>query len=111
MYTEVIEGSRTFADDKMQLEIYHIGAQSAHTEDYLIYYFPEHKLLMEDDLAWINEEGPLKKAGPRQAGLYKAIADRKLEVEKIIQHWPVNSEYKVKSEILFEELERSCRIE
>lgn len=89
-----------------QMMIYHIGKKSEHTYDYLVYYFPQEKMLFQADLVWINKTGPLVKAGPRQAGLYKAIKDLGLDVQTVVQSWPLE-DYNVKSIIDFEELERS----
>ncbi|RYU82854.1 MBL fold metallo-hydrolase [Hymenobacter persicinus] len=106
--TEEIQGVKTIAEGGFEMQIHHIGAQSAHTSDYLIYYFPTEKLLFEDDLAWIPQKGEVRKASARQAGLYQAIQDRKLAVDTLVQSWPVQ-DYGVKSVIPFRELEASVR--
>jgi glyoxylase-like metal-dependent hydrolase (beta-lactamase superfamily II) len=105
----IISGTKIISDGDLEIQIIHIGTQSQHTEDYLVYYFPKYKLLFEDDLVWI----PLENTNPRpasgrQKGLYEAIIKNKLDVETIIQSWPL-SEYKVKTIIPFAELERSCK--
>lgn len=97
------------ADDKTEMIIYFIGEKSAHTKDYLIYYFPKEKILFEDDLVWIFKSGEIKKAGNRQAGLYYAIKDLGIEVDTIIQSWPVK-DYGVKTVIPFEDLEKSINV-
>lgn len=105
-----IKDSLTISDENLEMIIYFIGEQSAHTNDYLIYYFPKYNLLFQDDLVWIKEEGKPKKAGKRQAGLYNAIADLDLDVELIIQSWPVSG-HGVKTEIPFEDLEKSMEVD
>ncbi len=85
-----VQGKKTITDGQFEMQIYCIGTQSAHTEDYLLYYFPSEKLLFEDDLAGIPQQGPVRKAGARQAGLYKAIQDLYLDVTTVVQSWPVN---------------------
>lgn len=107
---EEIKDSLTISDDRTEMKIYFIGEKSKHTKDYLIYYFPKEKLLFEDDLVWIPREGRIKKASARQAGLYNAINDLGIEVETIIQSWPV-SDYGVKTVIPFEDLEKSMKVE
>jgi hypothetical protein len=73
-----------------------------------MYYFPNEKILFEDDLVWIEQEGAIKKASKRQAGLYQAIKDRSIKVETIIQSWPLKS-YGVKTIIPFKDLEQSVK--
>ena len=96
--------------ERGQMVIYFIGEKSAHTNDYLIYYFPELKLLFQDDLCWIPIEGDLKKAGSRQTGLYQSIVDLQIEVDTIVQSWPVESK-KVKTIFSFDELQKSIEVE
>ena len=86
-----LHGSKTVTDGRFEMQIYCIGAQSAHTNDYLLYYFPSEKLLFEDDLAGIPQQGPVRKASARQAGLHQAIQDLHLDVETVVQSWPVGT--------------------
>lgn len=109
LVTQVVKDSLIFAENR-EMKIYFMGEQSAHTKDYLIYYFPSEKLLFQDDLCWIPKEGEITKARDRQAGLYNVIMDLGLEVETIIQSWPVES-HKVKTVIPFAELEESVKVE
>ncbi len=104
-----IKDTKTITDGKFELQLYVIGKKSEHTKDYLVYYFPSEKLLFEDDLVWIKREGELKKAGARQAGLYHALKDLGLDINTIIQSWPV-ADYGVKTRISFEELEKSVNL-
>lgn len=106
---EEVKDTLTISDNKTEMIIYLIGEKSAHTKDYLIYYFPKEKILFEDDLVWISKSGEIKKASDRQAGLYNAIKDLGIEVETIIQSWPVK-DYGVKTVIPFEDLEKSMNI-
>ena len=99
----VVSDSLTLSDDSMEMIIYFIGGESAHTCDYMIYYFPRLKILFEDDLVWIPNDGPTQKAGSRQLGLYNAIEKRNLKVDTIIQSWPVQ-DYGVKTIFSYEEL-------
>lgn len=108
--TEEVGMNKTITDGNYKMEIYFIGDRSVHTKDYLLFYFPAEKLLVEGDLAWILEKGELKKAGKRQAGLYNAIKSLGIDVETIIQEWPVGDKYGVKSVIPFSELEESVNI-
>lgn len=106
---EIINDSLTISDGNFEMKLYVIGEKSDHTNDFMIYYFPDKQLLFEDDLIWISKEGEPKKAGARQAGLYKAINDLNLDVKTIIQAWPVNG-YGVKNTIPYQELEQTVNI-
>ena len=105
---EEVVSSKTITDGQLEMKIFVIGKQSEHTNDYLIYYFPQEKLLFQDDLAWIPKQGAIGKASARQAGLYKAIRALGLEVETIAQSWPVQ-DYGVKTIIPFADLEQSMK--
>lgn len=106
---ELIKGSRTLSDGQFEMTVHHIGPQSGHTKDYLIYYFPQERLIFEDDLVWILKVGEPKKAGVRQAGLYGAIQQLRLKVDTIIQSWPV-TEGGVKTVIPFQDLKKSVEL-
>lgn len=108
LVTKLINDSLSIKDDNFEMKIYFIGKQSDHTIDYLIYYFPSEKVVFQDDLAWIAKEGPIKKARSRQAGLYNAIKNLKLDVKTILQSWPV-ADYGVKTIIPFDDLEKSMK--
>lgn len=103
------DSSMTITDGKFKMNIYLIGLKSGHTKDYKIYYFPDEKLLFEDDLAAIPQKGEIKKAGTRQAGLYNAIKDLGLSVKTRVQSWPESSDG-VKTIIPFEDLEKSMNV-
>jgi glyoxylase-like metal-dependent hydrolase (beta-lactamase superfamily II) len=106
---EEIKDSLSITDGEFEMKIYFIGEKSEHTNDYLIYYFPTEKLLFEDDLVWIANEGEIKKASGRQAGLYNAIMELGLNIDTIVQSWPVK-DYGVKTVIPFTDLEKSMNI-
>ncbi len=106
---ELIKDKLVYSDDQNELEIYFIGEKSAHSNDYLIYYFPREKVLFQDDLVWIKSDKEIEKASKRQAGLYTAIIDLKLDVNTILQSWPVK-DYGVKTIIPFSDLEKSMNV-
>ncbi len=109
LLTEKIKDSLIITDGKYELKIYVIGKKSEHTNDFLVYYFPAEKLLFESDLIWIPKEGEIRKAGGRQAGLYHAIKDLGLNVNTIIQSWPIEG-YGLKTIIPFGDLEKSVNL-
>lgn len=106
---EEIKDSLTISDGSFQMKIYFIGKKSEHTNDYLVYYFPKEKLLFEDDLIWIKREGEITKASSRQAGLYNAVKELRLDINTIVQSWPV-ADRGVKTVIPFEDLEKSMNV-
>ena len=107
--TQIIKDSLVLGVNN-KMKIYFIGEKSAHTKDYLIYYFPEDKLLFQDDSCWIPIDGPVRKARARERGLYNSIKELNLKVDTIIQSWPVTN-YKVKTIIPFSDLEKTMKIE
>jgi glyoxylase-like metal-dependent hydrolase (beta-lactamase superfamily II) len=107
---EEIKERKTISDGNFEMIIYYIGKKSAHTNDYMIYYFPTEQLLYEDDLVWIPKQGAITKARDRQAGLYHTIKELGLHVKTIVQSWPV-SDYGVKTVIPFAEMEESMKDE
>lgn len=103
---ESVGAHKTITDGQFRMEIYHMGHQSAHTDDYLIYYFPDQQLLFEDDLVWIPKTGKPARVSDRQAGLYRFIAQLGIPVRLIVQSWPVG-DMGVKTEIPFTDLAAS----
>lgn len=93
---DTFENEKVVTDGNLEMRIIHIGKMSAHTEDYLVYYFPKYNLLIEDDLAFLPQEGPARPASKREQGLYEAIKKYNMDVQVIIQSWPVNN-YGVKT--------------
>jgi glyoxylase-like metal-dependent hydrolase (beta-lactamase superfamily II) len=109
--TKLVDSITTITDGNFEMKMYHIGAKSGHTNDYVLFYFPSEKLLLEGDLAWISADGTVRKASRTQSALYRAIQELGLEVKTIVQSWPIGAEYGVKSVFSFEELEQSVDIE
>lgn len=107
--TRIIGDSLTITDGKYTVKIYLIGEKSGHTDDFMIYYFPEEKVVFEDHLTWIKKEGEIEKAGFRQKGLYNAIKDLNLEVDTVVQSWPTNK-HQLKTVFPFSDLETSVNL-
>ena len=108
LHTEEIRDKKVISDGPFEMQIFCIGKKSAHTNNYLIYYFPAEKLLFQDDSAWIPKQGSIGKASDRQAALYHAIKDLGLNVDTVVQSWPV-ADYGVKTMIPFVDLEQSMK--
>jgi glyoxylase-like metal-dependent hydrolase (beta-lactamase superfamily II) len=106
---EEVYDCKTISDGKYEMDVCFIGPKSGHTDDYLVYYFPQAKMLFEGDLVSIAEKSPITKAGKRQAGLYHAIKDLNLDVITIEQSWPA-ANYGIKAEIPFSDMEESMSV-
>lgn len=106
---KTLKDSLTITDGSYQLQIHLIGKKSAHTVDFLVYYFPSEKMLFESDLVWIPETGAMKPAGDRQLGLYNAMKELGLTVSKVVQSWPVGA-YGMKTMIPYADLEKSVQL-
>ncbi len=104
--TQVIQDSLTIGDAEYQMKLFVIGKRSQHTNDYVVCYLPKEKLVFEGDLAWIPTEGAIKKASTRQVGLYNAVKELGLQVDTVVQAWPLK-EYDVKTIFSFSDLETS----
>lgn len=108
--TEVFEEERTITDGEYEMQIYHIGELSGHTEDYLLFYFPQDKLLFEGDLLWIPAKGPVRAAGEREKGVYTAIQQHNMDVKTIVQGFPWGDDVRVKNIIPFTDLEAAMHV-
>ncbi len=109
--TQLLDSVTTITDGSFEMKIYHIGMQSTHTSDYLLFYFPSEKLVYEGDLAWIPISGSVKKAGRTQMALYNSIRRLGLDVATIAQTWPLGEKHETKSRFSFSELEQSALVE
>lgn len=94
--TEMIDTIMSITDGDYAMQVIHIGMRSAHTEDYLLFYFPLEKMVVHGDLAWIRMDGEISPASVRERGLYQAILDFGLDVETILQTWPTSERHDVK---------------
>ncbi len=86
-FTDRIE----LADATNQLIAINYGERSNHTQEFVIFYFPRQKLIFEAEQGWITVDGVLK-ATRRAATLTAWIAEQKLNVEQLIQSWPMRGE-------------------
>lgn len=111
LVTKVLDSTTTITDGNFTMSIYWIGGKSKHTNDYLLFYFPSEKLLLEGDLAWIPKDGAVQKASSTQRALYSAVKELGIDVQTVSQSWPVSDAYAVKSVFSFEELEKSVKVE
>ncbi len=53
LHVNILGDIKTITDDNYSMQIINIGEYSHHTKDYLIFYFPEEKLIFEVNIIWI----------------------------------------------------------
>jgi len=88
----LFEESFTIAEAGKSLQVIDIGEQSRHTTHYMMVWLPDARVLVQGDLGWFTAEDGEVRVGQRSAGLLEAIDARNLEVETLLQGWPVNSQ-------------------
>ena len=86
---------RTFADrleltdSTNQLVAINYGKRSQHTDEFVVFWFPGAKLLFEAELGWVRAGGKLR-ASKRAAPLLAWLTEQKLDVDRIVQSWPMS---------------------
>lgn len=80
-----------FADAANQLIAINYGERSNHTDEFVVFWLPRAKLLFEAELGWVTVDGALR-ASRRAVTLLPWIAEQKLDVERLIQSWPMRGE-------------------
>lgn len=86
---EHVYHQKEIGDDDFKMIIYHIGSQSNHTNDYLIYYFPNEKMIFQDDLIRISKNTTKENVSKTTLGFYEAVKELDLDVIDIVQNWNV----------------------
>jgi glyoxylase-like metal-dependent hydrolase (beta-lactamase superfamily II) len=71
------------------IQLYLLNKQSNHTDEYIISYIPQEKMLIESDLVktWDLKEG--RKTDKKEKGLMEFIEANKINVKQIMQSWPL----------------------
>ncbi len=87
--------SIVLGDDRNQLVAYNYGARSMHTDEFVLFWLPRQKLLFETEMGWSKTNGTVR-AGRRARGLLTWIAEKHLNVERILQGWPMRDNDAVK---------------
>lgn len=87
-----LDGEKNFGDAQTQVIVYEIGKGTSHTNEHLVFYFPQHKLLWSGDLLFFRSDGRLYPAGNRGRAVYDLIKNKKLTVERIYTSWPLEGQ-------------------
>lgn len=100
-FEKLINNKWHYKDDSNEIEIYNI--ESSHTENYLVFFFPNQKALFVGDLLWVTKEGHKPISG-RSAIFYNEVVNRlNLNVETFYISWPLK-EYNIKTKIDLKEI-------
>ena len=76
------------ADSTNRLVAINYGKRSQHTDEFVVFWFPRAKLLFEAELGWVRAAGKLR-ASRRAAPLLTWLKEQKLDVDRIVQSWPM----------------------
>ena len=92
-------------DSTNRLVAIDIGERSTHTDEFVIFYLPKQKLVFEAEQGWVTVDGTLR-ASRRAEGFLKVLDDEKVDVERLVQCWPMRGN---KAEVSRLELEALVR--
>lgn len=81
-------GRLELADSSNHLVAIDYGARSQHTDEFVIFWLPRAKLLFEAELGWVKSGDQLR-ASRRAKPLLDYLATEGIEVERLVQSWPM----------------------
>jgi len=76
------------ADSTNRLVAINYGERSQHTDEFVLFWFPQQKVLFETEHGWVRSNGTLR-AGRRAKGLLGWLDEQGLDVERIVQSFPM----------------------
>ena len=76
------------ADSTNQLVAINYGERSQHTDEFVLFWFPRAKVLFESEQGWVRVNGKTR-ASSRAAKLLEWLREEKLDVDRIVQSWPM----------------------
>lgn len=86
------KSERIFQSATCPVVAYEIGKQTFHTQEHLVFYFPNEKFLWTGDLIYIPVNEAIEKRNPRIKAIYDLIENKKIEVDKIFSAWPLHEQ-------------------
>ncbi len=89
---ELIEDLKVLEDAEQRLELHEFGT-STHTDEYVFVYLPKLRCGAVGDLLFMPENPEQQPAGPRAIAVYRLIEALELEVEHLVQTWPLQPNY------------------
>lgn len=84
-----LNGERRFTD---KIVAYEIGKSTDHTDEHLVYYFPESKIIWTGDLLSFRSDGRITPVGQRGKAIYELINSKNLAVDRIYTSWPLRGQ-------------------
>jgi hypothetical protein len=75
-------------DSTNRLVAINYGERSQHTDEFVLFWFPRQKVLFETEHGWVRSNGTLR-AGRRAKGLLAWLDEQGLDVERIVQSFPM----------------------
>ena len=78
-------------DRTNQIVALNIGKRSQHTDEFVLFWLPRHKILFEAEQGWVTVDGVLR-ASRRAATLLDILEEQKWDVEKVVQSWPMKGD-------------------
>ncbi len=76
------------ADSTNTLVAFNYGERSQHTDEFAVFWFPRQRVLFEAEQGWFRVNGKLR-AGKRAVSLLAWMDEQKLDVDRIVQAWPM----------------------
>lgn len=76
------------ADATNRLVAVNIGERSQHTAEFAVFWLPQARLLFETELGWVTVNGALR-ATRRAAKLLATLDEEHLDVDRLVQSWPM----------------------
>lgn len=81
-------GRYELADKSNRIVAYDYGARSQHTDEFAVFWLPKQKLLFESEQGWVTVDGATR-ASRRAKALLEWIAEKRLDVDRLVQGWPM----------------------
>jgi glyoxylase-like metal-dependent hydrolase (beta-lactamase superfamily II) len=76
------------ADSTNRLVAVDIGTRSDHTEEFVIFWFPNQRLLFETEQGWVTVDGKLR-ASRRAEKFLQTMGEEGLTPDRLVQSWPM----------------------
>lgn len=91
----VVKERHVFEDAHHRVEVHDLGKGSKHTDEYLITYVPSERLVFQGDLGSFADPPAPPRPRPRARGLLDGIRRLGLDVQRIVQSWPLKGQKKI----------------
>jgi glyoxylase-like metal-dependent hydrolase (beta-lactamase superfamily II) len=85
---EPFVGEWRHTDAANELWAVDIGADSQHTDEYVVFVLPRQRVLFQGDLGWFARGDTTSAGGDRARGLVRAIDAKALPADTLVQGWP-----------------------